>query len=119
MSFADLLRSHATRTPQAPALLCGSRSLTFAELDDSTNRLASWFIREGFKPGDCFAIQWPNAPEVVQLYFAAIKAGLIAVPINLRLKPNEIAWVVEFLISDKSRYITGANLSVNGGLHMY
>lgn len=95
MSFADLLRSHATRTPQAPALLCGSRSLTFAELDDSTNRLASWFVQEGFKPGDRFAIQWPNAPEVVQLYFAAIKAGLIAVPINLRLKPNEVAWVVE------------------------
>ena len=95
MSLADLLRSHATRTPDATALLCGTRSLTFAELDSSTDRLAAWFIGQGFRPGDRFAIQWPNAPEVVQLYFAAIKAGLIAVPINLRLKPGEIAWVIE------------------------
>lgn len=95
MTLADLLRSHATRIPEATALLCGSRSLTFGELDASTDRLAAWFLREGLKPGDRFAIQWPNAPEVVQLYFAATKAGLIAVPINLRLKPNEIAWVVE------------------------
>jgi long-chain acyl-CoA synthetase len=76
-------------------LLCGSRALTFAELDSSTDRLAAWFVREGFRPGDRFAIQWPNAIEVVQLYFAAIKASLIAVPINLRLKPGEIAWVLE------------------------
>lgn len=34
-------------------------------------------------------------------------------------EPQEIAWAIEFLISEKSRYITGANLSINGGLHMY
>lgn len=34
-------------------------------------------------------------------------------------EPQEVAWVVEFLVSEKSNYITGANLSVNGGLHMY
>jgi acetoacetyl-CoA reductase len=34
-------------------------------------------------------------------------------------EPEEIAWAIEYLISDKARYITGANLSINGGLHMY
>lgn len=69
--------------------------MSFAELDASTDALAAWFLREGFAPGDRVAIQWPNAIEVVQVYFAAFKAGLIAVPVNLRLKPSEIAWVMQ------------------------
>ncbi len=41
------------------------------------------------------------------------------IPAKRLAEPQEIAWAIEFLISDKSRYITGANLSGNGGLHMY
>ena len=95
MNLGDLLHERATQTPQSTALFCGDRTMSFAELDVSTDRLAGWFLSEGFKPGDRVAIQWPNAIEVVQVYFAAFKAGLIAVPVNLRLKPSEIAWVIE------------------------
>ncbi|AWN72544.1 acetoacetyl-CoA reductase [Legionella anisa] len=49
-----------------------------------------------------------------------ILEGIIAqIPAKRLAQTREIAWAVEFLISEKSRYITGANLSVNGGLHMY
>lgn len=41
------------------------------------------------------------------------------IPAKRLAHPEEIAWVVEFLVSEKSQYITGANISVNGGLHMY
>jgi acetoacetyl-CoA reductase len=41
------------------------------------------------------------------------------IPAKRLADPEEIAWAIEFLISEKSRYITGANLSINGGLHMY
>jgi acetoacetyl-CoA reductase len=41
------------------------------------------------------------------------------IPAKRLAEPQEIAWAIEFLISEKSRYITGANLSINGGLHMY
>lgn len=41
------------------------------------------------------------------------------IPAKRLAEPQEIAWAIEFLISDKSQYITGANLSINGGLHMY
>jgi long-chain acyl-CoA synthetase len=76
-------------------VFCGDRALSFAELDASTDSLAAWFLSEGLEPGDRVAVQWPNAIEVVELYFAAFKAGLIAVPVNTRLKPSEIAWVIE------------------------
>jgi len=51
-------------------------------------------------------------PDILDSIIAQIPAKRLA-------HPQEIAWAVEFLISEKSRYITGANLSVNGGLHMY
>jgi long-chain acyl-CoA synthetase len=95
MNLADLLRNRAHHGPNGTALICGDRTMSFAELDASTDALAAWFLREGLKPGDRVAMQWPNAIEVVQLYFAAFKAGLIVVPINLRLKPAEITWVIE------------------------
>ncbi|MDI1351386.1 MAG: SDR family oxidoreductase, partial [bacterium] len=41
------------------------------------------------------------------------------IPAKRLAEPQEIAWAIEFLISEKSSYITGANLSINGGLHMY
>ena len=51
-------------------------------------------------------------PDILESIIALIPAKRLA-------DPQEIAWAIEFLISEKSRYITGANLSVNGGLHMY
>jgi long-chain acyl-CoA synthetase len=94
MALDRLLDAHASAGSGAVALFCGDRVLSYAELDATTDRLAAWFLSEGLQPGDRVAIQWPNTIEVVQIYFAAFKAGLIAVPINLRLKPSEIAWIL-------------------------
>jgi acetoacetyl-CoA reductase len=49
---------------------------------------------------------------VRQKIVAEIPAGRLAMP-------DEIADAVAFLASEKSAYITGTNLAVNGGLHMY
>lgn len=51
-------------------------------------------------------------PDILESIIAQIPAKRLA-------EPQEIGWAVEFLVGDKSRYITGANLSINGGLHMY
>ena len=51
-------------------------------------------------------------PDILETIIAQIPAKRLA-------KTEEIAWAVEFLISERSGYITGANLSINGGLHMY
>lgn len=50
-------------------------------------------------------------PDILESIIAQIPAKRLA-------KPEEIAWVVEFLINDKSGYITGSNVSVNGGFYM-
>ena len=50
-------------------------------------------------------------PAVLQKIIAEIPAGRLA-------EPDEIAGLVAYLASDDAGYITGANVSINGGLHM-
>jgi long-chain acyl-CoA synthetase len=95
VTLAEALRSHAERNPHQTVCICGYRKIDYEELDSSSTRLAAWLLHQGINPGDRIAIHWPNAIETVQLFFAAFKAGLIAVPVNLRLKAPEIEFVLE------------------------
>jgi long-chain acyl-CoA synthetase len=89
-----MLRDSAARTPSKPAVICGDDVVTYEALDHSTDALARWLLSDGLQSGDRVAIHWCNSIEVVNLYFACFKAGLIAVPVNNRLKPAEIAYVL-------------------------
>src|SRR5207249_349392 len=55
---------------------------------------AQRLLQQGCRPGDRVAIHWANSIEVVTLFFACFKAGLIAVPVNVRMKAPEIAYVL-------------------------
>lgn len=94
MNLSDLLHTCALKKPGAPALLCREKTMSYAELDRSTDLLAGWFLKQGLKAGDRVAIEWPNEFEAVQLYFGLFKAGLVAVPISTLCKPREILWVL-------------------------
>jgi long-chain acyl-CoA synthetase len=93
-TLVDLLDSAALQSGDNIALYCGERTISYSSLKTSSESLARWLILQGLKPGDRVALQWPNAIETVELYFAIFKAGLIAVPVNLRLKPLELAYVI-------------------------
>ena len=95
MTLGELLHSRALRDPDAPALFCNDEKMCYRELDESSTRLAGWLIDQGLQAGDRIAIHWSNSIEVVQIFFAVFKAGLIAVPVNLRLKSPEVAWILE------------------------
>src|SRR5437868_15447442 len=96
MNLASLLHSAAARTPQKSALIDGSTHevVSYEQLDRSTTLLAQRLLQQGCRPGDRVAIHWANSIEVVTLFFACFKAGLIAVPVNVRMKTPEIAYVL-------------------------
>lgn len=48
-----------------------------------------------------------------------LKKIIEGIPVGRLAKPEEIAWSIAFLASERSAFITGANLAVNGGIHMY
>lgn len=60
-----------------------------------------------------------NTPMVAKMDQAILDKIISQIPVGRLAKPQEIARVVEFLASEDSSYITGANISINGGQHMY
>jgi long-chain acyl-CoA synthetase len=95
MNMGNLLSASAERNPRKTAIILENESVSYEQLDRSTTSLAQWFLRHGCKPGDRIAFYWPNSIETVKLFFACFKAGMIAVPVNVRMKPPEIAYVLQ------------------------
>ena len=93
MTLGQYLTVAAASQPDKTALIDATDSITYEEFDRTTTVLAHWFLSRGLRPGDRVAIHWPNSIPTAQLYFAAFKAGIVAVPINLRLKTPEVSFI--------------------------
>ncbi|MBV9047245.1 MAG: long-chain-fatty-acid--CoA ligase [Solirubrobacterales bacterium] len=94
LRVADVVREHALRRPDVVALRCGARCLSYAELDDRSNRLAQTLLSAGVHAGDRVAHLDRTAPEIVELLFATSKIGAVTVPLNWRLAPAELETIV-------------------------
>jgi len=97
MLHADVLGERARLTPDKTALVWapdGSR-FTYRDLDVRAARVARAWRREcGFAPGDRVALLAHNCVEYLDIFFAAARSGIILVPVNTRLTPSEIEFVV-------------------------
>lgn len=70
--------------------------LTFAQLNRRCNRQANSLLAAGIKPGDRVALLMMNSAEFMEAYFAIAKIGGVVVPLNWRLVPDEL----EFILKD-------------------
>lgn len=95
MPLIEMLRAAALRHAAKPALICRERVVTYAELDQRAEGIARGFRREGLLPGDRVAVQGTNTIETAELLLACFYAGLIATPVNVRLKPAEVAHILD------------------------
>ena len=91
---ADVIRRHAAQRPEAVALRHGERELSYADLDERSNRLAQALLARGVGAGTRVAYLDRSSPEVVELLFAASKVGAVLVPLNWRLAAPELAAVL-------------------------
>ena len=89
------LARHALMQPDATALRFIGRTITWAELAERVSRLASALHRRGVAAGDRVMILMLNRPEFIEAALAASRLGAIAVPVNFRLTPPELAYLVE------------------------
>jgi long-chain acyl-CoA synthetase len=86
----ELLYRHAARRPGHAAVVCGARRLTYDELRQSIDK------RKGRpRVGERVAVQVPNSIEFVVQAYAAWAAGAVVVPINTRLSPQEVQFILE------------------------
>ena len=95
-NWTNQLARHALMQPDATALRYLGRTTTWAELDSRVSALAGALSRRGVGFGDRVLILMLNRTEFIESFLAANKLGAIAVPVNFRMTPPEIA----FLVSD-------------------
>src|SRR3972149_5500304 len=91
----DILVAHAERTPDAPALVEGARTLTWRALVERRNRLARALGGLGLGPGEHVIVYAQNSLEAVLIPAAVRAAGAIPVPMNHRLVADEVAYILE------------------------
>ncbi len=91
------VRRNSHRFADRPALHdpASGRRWTYAELWADTGRLAASLAREGVTRGDAVVFSLFNGPEFVLVWLAAQRLGAAAAPINFRLSPGEVAYVLD------------------------
>jgi long-chain acyl-CoA synthetase len=91
-NLATILRESAAASPDKPVVLLDGNPMSYAELDEASDRLAAGLQGLGVNPGEAVGIQLPNIPQFLITYFGVLKAGAIAVPMNVLLKAPEVAF---------------------------
>lgn len=96
--MAELVRNAVTEHSDNTALIdlaTGSDPLTFAEVDSRMDRLANGLRELGLEPGDHLSLFQRNSSDWIVCEGAAAKAGLVTVPINVYLSPDEVRWILD------------------------
>ncbi|MBS1830850.1 MAG: acyl--CoA ligase, partial [Acidobacteria bacterium] len=94
-TLRDSFLTHAHTTPQALAIQYFDRSISFAELDDLSSRLATILARMGVAHGDRVALSLQNNPQFAIAQLAAWKRGAAIVPLSPMYKEEELAYQLE------------------------
>lgn len=91
-SLAALLENSAAKYADRTAIVFGDTQLTYAQVDAAANQVANLLVERGIEPGDKVALSSPNLPYFTIIYFGILKAGGTVVPLNVLLRPREVAY---------------------------
>jgi len=97
------------------AIVCGERRFTYREFAEETTRVARALRASGLQPGDRVAYLCPNIAEMLIAHFAVPLAGGVLVAINVRLSPDEVAYICEH--SGARLMVVDESLVPAGGEH--
>jgi fatty-acyl-CoA synthase len=103
-TLGHLLSTQAERYPDKQYLKFKRKVYTYGEIEDQANRLAGGMKELGFQQGDRLAIILPNIPAFVVSMFAAAKADILFVPVNVRRSEEEV--IVRLTKTQPSALIT-------------
>lgn len=95
ITIADLVEHAVDACPQRTAVLCGDRSVTYAEFEARANRLAHHLQQHGVTAGSHVGVYGRNSIELVESMVAAYKLRAVAVNINYRYVERELHYLAE------------------------
>ena len=94
VSIPELFADHVARSPQAVAISCAGRSLTYRDLDEASNQLAYLMSGSGVGPGGCVALLLERSAEAVIAMLAVLKTGAAYLAIDPALPDERIGFMV-------------------------
>ena len=94
VSVPVLFDAQVARTPEAVAISCEGRSLTYRELEEAANRLAHLLAAQGVGPGECVALLFSRSAEAIIAILAVLKTGAAYLPIDPTVPDARMQFVV-------------------------
>jgi acyl-CoA synthetase (AMP-forming)/AMP-acid ligase II len=94
-SVPDMARVWSGKTPGKAALIDGGRVVTYAQLNERSNRIANTLLAAGIQPGSHVGFLGKNSAAFFEIWVGANKAGCALAPLNWRSAPPEIVEVVQ------------------------
>jgi long-chain acyl-CoA synthetase len=90
MNLATNLERSALFFPDRPAVSEAGTEMTYGQLNDRSNRIATGLIKTGVRPGDRIGLCAPNSADWIAFYFGVLKAGAVAITLSSMLKQDEL-----------------------------
>src|ERR1700740_2634295 len=88
------LRYAGQQYPHRTAVVCGKERFTYAQFADRVSRLAGGLRKARVQPGDRVAFLSMNCHRLLEAYYGVLEAGAVLLPLNIRLSPNELAYIL-------------------------
>ena len=107
MNLGQQLKMNASKYPGTIALADKDRKFTYPETNQRVNKLCHSLLSLGLRKGDKVAVFMENSIEIVEIFLATAKTGLVIVPINFRLVGKEVSYIVNnsdakaFIVDDE------------------
>src|SRR4051794_26300501 len=92
-NLADLVEAAVDKVPDRIAVVTPARTLTYAELEDRSNRLANWLSSKGIGAGDHVGCYLYNGTEYVEAMYAAFKLRAVPINVNYRYVEDELRYL--------------------------
>jgi len=88
------LRYASEHYPGKLAVVCGNERFTYAQFAERVSRLAGALRAASVKPGDRVAFLSTNCHRLLEAYYGVLEAGAVLLPLNIRLAPDELAYIL-------------------------
>ncbi|MFE2282281.1 amino acid adenylation domain-containing protein [Streptomyces sp. NPDC059454] len=95
VALPQLFEARAALAPEATAVVCGDRELSYAELNARANRLARLLVRHGAGPEQRVAVRLPRSTDLVTVLLAVLKSGAAYVPLDPDFPDERIAYMID------------------------
>jgi len=95
MNTAAFLAKVARQRPEQVAIRYGNSTETYAEFYERALTLGANLLSRGLRQGDRVAFALANGPAILETLYGSFAAGLAVVPVNARLHPREMAYIVQ------------------------